>query len=91
MKLTFHGAKVKLIKIVLLSLHLGKGLPLVHVFLRLHSCSLQLSPFSLRGPLSFSLSPRGVGPCRVCLPFTAISTLLAAERGEREETDRGDD
>ena len=35
-----------------------------------------------------SLSPRGVGPCRVCLPFTAISTLLAAER---EETDRGDD
>ena len=41
--------------------------------------------------LSLSLSPRGVGPCRVCLPFTAISTLLAAEGGEREETDRGDD
>ena len=96
MKLTFHGAKDKLIKMVLLSLYLGKGLPSVHVFLRLRSCSLQLSPFSLRGPLSPSLSlplslPAEWGLAECVCPSQQYPLCWRRREEEREETDRGDD
>ena len=67
-----------------------KGLPDVHVFLRLRSCRLQLSPFSLRGPsLPPFLLPRfpaesGLAEC-VC-PSQRYPLWL-----RERATDRGDD
>ena len=69
---------------------LRKGLPDVHVFLRLRSCRLQLSPFSLRGPsLPPFLLPRfpaesGLAEC-VC-PSQRYPLWL-----RERATDRGDD
>ena len=51
------------------------------------SCSFPL--FRLEVPPSLlCFLPRGVGPCRVCLPFTAISTLAERERERERERDR---
>ena len=75
------------------------SLPGVHVFLRLRSCRLQLSPFSLGGPsLPLSLPSSIASPrSRALQSVSALHSNIHSAGGERERerererpTDRGE-